>query len=232
MAAKRRRERAGISPTFLSPLKPETQRSIYGVISGIATVLFLLAPLGEGGPAGRLVYAEAADSCAGFFLGCGWLSSLFGVGYFLLPISLALLTIGLFRQKGADGWGAARFIGALLLFLSGIGILSIAGGDHTGSLNYWGGFAGYWIASPFISLFAVSLASVIFGGIAIVGALLALDTHLLLPKLSLPSFLKRKAEPEDEMTVSDPYEDEAPVAEAEEKPEKKKEAKKKNLRQR
>ncbi len=174
-------------PTFT--LKPETVRSIYAVLAGIATVLFFFAPFGIGGPAGRFLYTN--------------LENFFGVGYFLIPISLAFLAIGLLRQRQPEGFGGSRFVGATILFLSGIGILSISG-------NY-GGLAGHLVAAPFLSLFDVSLSVVILTGIAAVGGLLALDTPLALPPFAIPHirlpWKKDTDTPPREMTISDPYEE-------------------------
>jgi S-DNA-T family DNA segregation ATPase FtsK/SpoIIIE len=173
-------------PRVSLALKPETARSIYAVLMGVLTLLFLLGPVGKGGPVGQFLYEG--------------LQNLFGVGYYLIPLSLAFVTIGLFREKDVGGFGGTRFLGAALLFLSGISLLSI-GGDY-------GGLAGTWVATPFISLFAVPLGSVVLAGIAVAGMLLALDTPLRLPKFSLPSFPASKKETEETMTVSSPYADE------------------------
>ncbi|MBI3573501.1 hypothetical protein HY090_00435 [Candidatus Kaiserbacteria bacterium] len=197
-------------PRLSLSLKPETTRSIYAILAGIGTVLFLLAPVGMGGPVGQFLYHG--------------LEKLFGVGYFLIPLSLAFVTVGLLRQREPEGFGGTRFAGAAILFLSGIGILSIVGGDYGGTGGLWGGLAGKWVAMPFISLFDVSLGSVILTGLAIVGALLALDTPLGLPKLSWPAFsmlsLFKKKTSEAEMTVSDPYEHDKMLKEKQPAPQK------------
>ncbi|MDE2079514.1 MAG: hypothetical protein KGI73_03950 [Patescibacteria group bacterium] len=187
-------------PRFSLSLRPETARSIYAVIVGILTLLFFLGPIGKGGPVGQFLYEN--------------LRSFFGLGYFLIPVSLVFVTIGLLRQRDVEGIGGTRFFGALLLFLSGIGILSVAGD--------YGGLAGQWVAEPFISLFATPLGTAILIGIAIVGGLLALDTPLTLPSFSLSSLWSRKSastSSEAEIAISDPYEEvaeEEPEEETEE----------------
>src|SRR3989338_7929479 len=146
-------------------LKPETARSIYAVLAILATLLFLVAPIGQAGVAGKLLY----ETLSGFF----------GVGYFLIPLSLMLFAIGLMREKetGASG---TRLLGATVLFLAGISVLSI--------VNESGGIAGPW------------------GGTAIAGSLIALDTPFSLPKKLLSyllQFLKRA--PDSSMVITDPY---------------------------
>jgi len=171
MAKKKRekngKKKSGIpTPSLSLNLKPETTKSIYGILAMVAAALFLLGPLGKGGPAGNFIY-EA-------------LSSFFGIGYFLIPVSLLLLGIGLFRQREHPGFGGTRVFGASILFLSGIAILSL--------IDNHGGLAGHWIALPFTSLFDITLASIILGGIAVVGTLLALDTPLGIPHFAMPQF--------------------------------------------
>src|SRR3989344_3228220 len=164
-------------------LKPETARSIYAVLAILATLLFLVAPIVQAGVAGKLLY----ETLSGFF----------GVGYFLIPLSLMLFAIGLMREKetGASG---TRLLGATVLFLAGISVLSI--------VNESGGIAGHWVGTPFVFLFDTGFAVVILGGIAIAGSLIALDTPFSLPKKLLSyllQFLKRT--PDSSMVITDPY---------------------------
>ncbi len=169
MAKKKEREKNKLHlPHPSLNLKQETARSIYSILAGIAAALFLFASFGGGGKAGQFLY---------LFLKEG----LFGIGYFLIPLSLILLAIGLVRQREQAGLGGTRVLGATLLFLSGIALLSVANAA-------WGGMVGRLIATPFVSLFETTFGSIVLIGIAIVGALLALDTPLGLPKLTLPAF--------------------------------------------
>ncbi len=170
-------------------VKQETAKSIYGVLSIIVAVLFLLAPMGIGGRLGEWVYTSLGSS------------GLFGLGYFLIPLVFVALAIGFFRQNPETGWGGTRVIGAALLFLSGISVLSLAGNQ--------GGLAGKLIASLFLYPFDYVFSFIILSGLAVVGALLALDTPLKFPSLAFPEFLKRKdaAVPEEELTVTGAYED-------------------------
>ncbi|MBV9349233.1 MAG: hypothetical protein JO026_00615, partial [Patescibacteria group bacterium] len=191
MAKKKKRKNA-VKPIPRPSLtvKTETARSIYGILVLVLTLIFLAAPLGKGGPVGGALY--------------GGLTSLFGVGYYLIPLSLAFLSFGLFRERREHGWGGTRFFGAGILFLSGIALFSIAG-------NY-GGTMGALVASPFISLFDTILGTLILGAIAVTGILLALDTPIRLPSLP-PRKESDTAErslkkPEVEvLSISDPYEE-------------------------
>lgn len=167
-------------PSISVTVNPETMRSIYAIGAGILALLFILAPFNLGGNAGNALY--------------GWLQAAFGFGYFLLPISLVFLAIGLMREDDEEGIGTARLVGAVLLFLSGLGLLGLISEDA-------GGLIGTLIKTPFVSLFDVLLGSVILGAVAIVGALIALDTPIKFPNISL--FRKKDIEDEDDVVVTD-----------------------------
>lgn len=183
MARRKKKKKLWLFPKLPSlsvNVKPETIRSIYAILAGILALIFLLAPFHLGGNVGTAIY--------------GFLAKAFGFGYFLLPVSLIFLTLGLLRQDDEEGLGAARVIGAALLFGAGIAILSLVKSDA-------GGVVGELILTPFVSLFDVLLGSVILGAIAIVGTLLALDTPLALPRISL--FSKHRPDEEKDVVVTD-----------------------------
>lgn len=193
MAKNTRRKKKEKNPINLKApsldVKTETAKSIYGVLSVIVAVLFLLAPMGIGGRLGEWVYTSLGSS------------GLFGLGYFLIPLVFIALAIGFFRQNPETGWGGTRIVGAALLFFAGISILSLSGDQ--------GGIAGKFISGPFVYLFDFAFSFIILAGFVIVGALLALDTPLKFPSLAFPEFLKRKEQeaPEEELTVTGAYEE-------------------------
>lgn len=183
-------------------VKQETAKSIYGVISLIVAVLFLLAPMGIGGRVGEWVFASLGSS------------GLFGLGYFLIPLVFTALAIGFFRQNPEEGWGGTRIIGAAVLFLSGISVLSLAGNQ--------GGSAGKLIASLFLYPLDYAFSFIALSGLAVVGALLALDTPLTLPSISFLDVFKKKEseldDAEEEIKVTGRYK-QAPAEEEEEEEE-------------
>lgn len=178
-------------PHLSLQLKPETARSVYAVLAGILAALFLLAPWGKGGPLGASLY--------------GGLTGLFGVGYYLIPLSLLFLAVGLTRQREQMGFGGTRLFGASILFLSGIAILSM--------LNDNGGIVGHYAALPFISLLDRALAAIVLVGAALVGGLLSLDTPLKLPlsfrDVRLP-WNKKSENPDSPLIVNGNYENDIP----------------------
>ncbi|MEK9176821.1 MAG: DNA translocase FtsK 4TM domain-containing protein, partial [Patescibacteria group bacterium] len=161
-------------------VRSETLHSILGVLAAIAAAFFVLASFRVGGPVGDFIYSTLTD--------------LFGIGYFLIPLSLGFLAVGLFRDRGPGGLGKARMAGALILFLAGTALLSLMNDEY-------GGFAGRLIARPFVGLFDTTVATILLSGIAVVAALLALDTPLRFPRLAgLPFFGKK--EKADELSVT------------------------------
>lgn len=167
MAKKRRKKKQLFLfpklPNISVSLKPETLRSVYAIGAVILALLFFLAPFDLSGNVGKLLFT--------------WLTTIFGMGYYLLPISFVLLAVGMARQHDENGVGAGRLIGAILLFLSGVGILALASPDHSA-----GGLAGELVMTPFVSLFDVLFGGLALSAIAIIGTLLALDTPLKLPE--------------------------------------------------
>ncbi|XKT74554.1 MAG: DNA translocase FtsK 4TM domain-containing protein [Patescibacteria group bacterium UBA2163] len=220
MARRKKKKKNGFSmpqlPSFEVSLQPGTVRSIYAIGAAIVTLLFLLAPFNLAGNVGTFLFNN--------------LKALFGTGYFLLPISSAFLAIGLARQNTETGVGAARLIGATLLFISGIGILSLISNELLGATEAAGGFIGTLIMTPFVSLFDAILGGLMLLGLAVVGTLLALDTPLTLPHIPFLSRDTAKEEDEDfdveefesdeEEYEEEPYEeDEEEEEEIEEEPE-------------
>ncbi len=171
----KRKSKEKNAPLLKAPkldVKQETAKSIYGVVSVIVAGLFLLAPMGIGGRIGDWVFHSLGSE------------GLFGLGYFLIPLVFIALAIGFFRQNPETGWGGTRIVGAALLFLSGISVLSLAGNQ--------GGLAGKFIASLFMYPFDYVFSFILLSGLAVVGALLALDTPLKLPTIGFPEVLKKK----------------------------------------
>ncbi len=176
-------------PKFSISSKPETLRSIYAIFAFVVSSLFVFAAFGGGGYVGQLLFTALK-------------SKLLGLGYYLIPTSLVLLAIGLLRNReGSSDVGKTRIFGAMLVFLSGIGILSIA--------NDLGGTVGALVAYPFITFFDITFAWIALIGIAIVGTLLSLDASLWFPTtfaIPLP-WKKRVDEIESTMVIKGDYEE-------------------------
>lgn len=142
-------------------VRAETARSIYGIGALVVAVAFILAAVKSAGPVGTALFT--------------FLAGLFGLGYYLAPVSLVLLGVGLLRQRGPGGVGTSRILGAVVLFLAGIALLTLAGN--------LGGAVGRLILGPLTSLFGILLGGIVLVAVAVAGLLLTLDTPLGLPTL-------------------------------------------------
>src|SRR3989344_4112666 len=80
-------ERKETNPGFWGSLKPETRNSIVGIILIILAIILFGAPLinGDGHAIGKLY---------------GLIHSLFGVGYYVIPLLFILLGVNFFRAGG------------------------------------------------------------------------------------------------------------------------------------
>ncbi|MHB1086337.1 MAG: DNA translocase FtsK [Minisyncoccota bacterium] len=132
-------------------------------IRGVLAIFFIaisgflaLAALGVGGSAGELFY--------------GWLTWLLGIGYMLLPLSLVMLAVLIFRSfERHFGW--VQLVSMVVFLLSGLGMISLFSASS-------GGVLGDAIAHPLMAA-VDSVATAIFLIAFIVAALIvAFDVNL------------------------------------------------------
>lgn len=153
----------------LSRLKDETVSWIFAVSFFVLFIIFILAPLGMAGNVGDKVYDI--------------LKILFGLGYFLIPILLALLSVS-FAKSIKHSFGLTRGIGAGLFFLSSLALLDLTFLDK-------GGFVGNILHKPLVALFDVYATAIILGALAIISILVILDATISISSI-LNAFRKNK----------------------------------------
>ena len=153
----------GHSLNVLKELKQNTAHAIIAILLFVISIFFLLSawqtglPLhGKAGPVG--------DSLYSFF------SYLLGLGYFLIPIILILLGIS-FWNEPEKRFSSLRIIGGLLLFLSGLGLISLYSLDQ-------GGIVGKIIAEPLVKLFDVEASAILLGALSIISLFIIFDAKL------------------------------------------------------
>lgn len=134
-----------------SLLKDETRHGIYALITFVLVLFFTLAALKKAGVVGAYTYK-------GFY-------SLFGYGYFLLPILGTILGIS-FLKPERPNLAKIHTASASLFFLTSLGLLDIASKQSAG-------YIGSFVSWPFIKLFDVYV-SVIFLSAILVGSLFVL----------------------------------------------------------
>ena len=141
-------------------LHPETKKSIWAVVSfGVAAIL-LLASFQNAGPAGNVLY--------------GIFQSLFGWGYYLLPLVLVVIG-GVFLTSERRKIYGVTFFGAGLFVLSGLGLIDVLSPNG-------GGFVGK----------AVGSLELLFGYTASILVIVLLLIISFLITLNLPIRIKRE----------------------------------------
>jgi S-DNA-T family DNA segregation ATPase FtsK/SpoIIIE len=154
-------------------LNSEVLRGVWSVLCLLGTIFFGLAALGYAGKVGDVTYSS--------------LSYLLGVGYFLIPIVFMGLGISFLRSLH-ETLGIAKWIGAGLFFVSGLGVIEI--------LFERGGLLGTLLAAPLLSLFEKVASILILIAILAISVILVLELKLATLSFSwIRNLFKRAEEP-------------------------------------
>ena len=133
-------------------LRDETKKNIWGIAFLVLGLFVSLSIFKIAGPAGAFVYSV--------------FNSLFGLGYYLLPIILVVIGVS-FMKNGRLQIAYLHSITGTIVFLSSLAIMDLAINGKGESLNIaYGGYIGSIVAWPFVKLFGI------YAGILILGALL------------------------------------------------------------
>lgn len=195
-------------PRISVNVRPDTKRSMLGIVFFILAVFFVFSAYDIAGPVGTQLFQ--------------WLSIFLGAGYVFVPLLLFLLGLSLMRHVdfSEHDIAASKTIGAILFFLSGLGLTSSFFSDIGGSGIGAGGYLGDAVAWPFITLFDIYVGSIFEGALLIISLLLLFDTPLSFEHRPLSwiktFFLREKSENDDDITVVAPLEEEEEDEEDEE----------------
>ncbi len=138
-------------------LKTQTKHGIVAVIFFVFALFFLMSAFDVTGVAGKFLYEK--------------LFYLLGIGYILLPALFVLLGSSFLKSETPNiGWRSA--ISAIMFLLSGLGMIDIASGKHSG------GLLGEILSTPFVSLFDVYASTIFLGAILIISILVIFDRQL------------------------------------------------------
>src|ERR1700733_9723768 len=140
-----------------SYLQTETIQTIVAVLFFVLGVFFLLSAFDKGGKVGELAYYVFHDT-------------LFGVGYYLLPILFFILCAAFFRTLH-QRLALTHSIGGILFFISSLGLIEIA-------LPGQGGMVGGFISGPLVNLFAVPASVIILIALILISILVMFDVPL------------------------------------------------------
>ncbi len=166
MSKKHRRKSHGPNddkPSFFERISKETINAVLGVLSSLITVFLLAAAVEKGGVVGTSVYT--------------FLSYLFGVGYYLVPLVFTILAVSFFQSKEKD-FALPQTLGALLFFVSSLSLTNLL-------LIGRGGLVGEFVSSPLLSLFDKPLSIVILVALIIISLLVVFDQRIKFNLMSL-----------------------------------------------
>ncbi|MEK7576900.1 MAG: DNA translocase FtsK 4TM domain-containing protein [Patescibacteria group bacterium] len=172
-------------------LHQETKDSIVAIVAFLFALLFIFA------------YFEKAGLIGAWALSL--FTSLLGKGYFLLPLSLIMISAALLfslKQK----FVSLPLVGALFFLVSSLALSDIIFRDTTG------GLVGFYIAKPFLYFFDAFASGVIFTALCIIAILMIFNASLRrVPKLFEEKDIDSQALP---MPVASPVPDEMLLAKA------------------
>ncbi len=159
---------------FWDEMRDETVQVILSIFSFLLVVLTLLASFGKAGWIGDKIFA--------------FLYTLFGVGYFLIPVMFVMLGIS-FLQGLKKRLEISRIIGAFIFLISGLGLIHVI---YAGA----SGIIGRFIASPLIKLVDYWATSIILITLLAVSVIMTFNLYFTLKDLM---FWKKDKEEESEL---------------------------------
>ena len=154
--AKKKDKELGMKIRFWDEMGTGTVQTIFAILSFLVTVIALLAAFGKAGVVGDYAFI--------FF------SRMFGIGYYLIPIVFAMLGVT-FLQGLKKKFELSKGIGALLFFLSGLGLIHIA---YAGA----GGVIGRIIDYPFLRLIDYIASTIFLIAVLIISIFMTFNLHL------------------------------------------------------
>lgn len=150
-----------IENDFKRNIKNETLQAIIAIGCFVLAILFILASFDAAGALGYHTFA--------------WLTKLFGIGYYLIPVTLILLAYS-FLKGIEDTFKKTRLIGSLIFFVSGLGIINIAKKNA-------GGIIGKWIDYPILKLIDVWGSLAVLIALIVASLMIILETHFTVESL-------------------------------------------------
>src|SRR3989344_4927435 len=152
---------ASASKKPLFDLEDQTKKAIFAILFFSFAVIMLLSIWHKAGPFGELMLKSL------------WF--LFGWGYFILPAIFLLVTYEFLKSRRQHIYFATIF-GALLLFVSILGILELY------SENNYAGLVGYGIAISLNKIFGFWASLVLLVSFILISAVMALNIPLKIGK--------------------------------------------------
>ncbi len=191
----KRKSKGSVNKVDKPKLKPETKSSVWGIVFFVSALFIFLSLFKSAGLLGKFFY--------------GLFHSLFGVGYFILPILLAFVGYS-FMKKGRPELARLKAIFGTICLLSVLAIIHITANGISGAGDTeYSGYFGQIIAWPFLKLFGVYAGILLLGAMVIISLLVIFDERpnlttfwsrlkiLMLTKINLKNLFNRKEENEE-----------------------------------
>ncbi len=133
-----------------------TIQSVWGILLFLLSIFFIISAFGKAGLVGEKMHQ--------------WLSSFLGLGYYLVPLLLLILSMSFFADRERT-FPTSKLIGSFIFFVSGLGFFSML---STGR----GGFLGDLIIKPLIPLFDRPVTYIFLVGLIIISMIVIFDTAI------------------------------------------------------
>lgn len=147
-ASKTRRETNGSG----SGIPTHTKQAVAAVALFVLALFLTLAAVSAAGKAGEHVYQAIAY--------------LFGVGYFLLPVSLFALAGAIIRER-QPGLDVVKTVSSVVFLLAGLGFVAVVFGH--------GGLVGNFLGNTAVGYFDIYASLILLGGASLVSLLVILE---------------------------------------------------------
>ena len=164
-------------------LKPETKKSILGVIFITLTIISLFAYFDLAGVAGK-------------YLKSG-LTTLLGVGYFIVPITLLMIAFALFKSIKTNFYFSV-ISGGILFFLSFLGLIDVL--SHSGQVasdKMAAGWIGFAVAYPFYNFLGLVVSVIIFISAILISFAVIFNIPIKLPQKKIKEYDEENQEDEE-----------------------------------
>ncbi|MEK7131050.1 MAG: DNA translocase FtsK 4TM domain-containing protein [Patescibacteria group bacterium] len=162
---------------LLGELRRETKHSIFAIGAFVLGLIFILSYFDKAGIAGTLINKI--------------FGSLFGNGFFLLPLVLFFTSFSLFYSIRPSLVSHTIF-GTAIFLLSSLGTISVIWGGKTG------GYIGHFVSLPLMRFFDFSVSLIALVGIALASILIMTNMPLALKSL----WKKEDKEDEDDLHIN------------------------------
>lgn len=167
------------------PLKRETLQTVFAVLFFALAFLSTLAAFNKAGVLGAFLYKH--------------LEVLFGIGYFLIPISFIMTAVACLKGVKAE-FKISKIFSILLFFFSGLGLMGLVIADE-------GGIVGKWIIYPFINMFDVFATAAILIACIFISIIITFEIHLTTESLKFWRWFHRNEDEISDKAIEEDIED-------------------------